>query len=780
MKISQNPTLFNQYAFLFFKRGSKMELTEVVPEYYRNYHLDDFQQQAVLELMRGNSVLVSAPTGVGKTLIADYLIDRAIAKGDRIIYTAPIKALSNQKFKEFKSLYGPERVGIVTGDVVINAEAEICLMTTEIFRNILHQDLPRLAGISHVIFDEIHYLSDEERGTVWEESIIFMPENMRLLGLSATIPNVYELAAWISEIKRHHVSVILKKDRAVPLEHFIFEKHLGAVNLKAIVSYKNQLETREHPYLNNKREWETTHLDLIKFINKQKGLPCLYFVFSRKMCELKAQELSFHKNFLTEAEAGQVEDICDRLIAEYGIANLKTANQAKALLMKGIGYHHAGLLPGLKEIVETLFGMGLIRVMYATETFAVGINYPVRTVCFDSPSKFDGVTFRPMTNLEYFQMAGRAGRRGIDLQGFVYILCDLKNLRPEEYPSTNQNEIEELKSQFNLSYNSVLNLNRNHDQEAIQVILNQNFATFQARNDKRKSEQLLANHTEKLDNLNADLCNDRENTECPLVYFKLRQKLKRQQRRYRFIKGRARTAIANEINELRNHLDLIKPRDCSAAHQKKCEEQIQAWHELNQRVASLQERTAQIVISGRFYEDLHLKTEILEDLDYIKEGVLLPRGDFAAQIYTQELLITELYFSGLFHELDPDQLNALIVAIDYEPRKGEFYPKHLPYDQKPIKTIIRNLVYRYGVDERDAVFHPSLSNLAYQWSQGCSFAELIKDSNIQEGDIVQAFRRGIDILRQIKAACADQDPAFAAKIRDCMDRMDRDIIQVNL
>lgn len=757
-----------------------MAFSEAIPEYYRDYRLDDFQQQAVMELMKGNSVLVSAPTGVGKTLIADYLIDQAIAKGDRIIYTAPIKALSNQKFKEFKALYGAERVGIVTGDVVINSEAEICLMTTEIFRNILHQDLKRLEGISHIIFDEIHYLSDEERGTVWEESIIFMPKEMRLLGLSATIPNVYELAAWISEIKEHHVSVILKKDRAVPLEHFIYEKHVGATDLKTVLNYRHQAEDQPYPFFKDRREWETTHLDLIKYVNKNKGLPCLYFVFSRKMCELKAQELSYHKNFLTEAESGRAEEICDRFIAEYGIANMKTALQAKSLLTKGIGYHHAGLLPGIKEIVETLFGLGLIRVMYATETFAVGINYPVRTVCFDSPSKFDGVTFRPMTNLEYFQMAGRAGRRGIDSQGFVYILCDLKNLRAEEFPSTNQNEIEELKSQFNLSYNSVLNLNRNHDQDSIKVILNQNFATFQARNDKRKSEQLLANHTEKLDNLNANLCSDRENEQCPLVYIKLRQKLKKQQRRYKFIKGRARTSIANEIHDLREHLDQVLPRDCSPQQRKNCEEQIQVWHELNQRVLSLQERTAKIVITGRFYEDLHLKTEILEDLDYMKDGVLLPRGEFASQIYTQELLITELYFSGLFHELDPHQLNALIVAIDYEPRKGEFYPKVIPFDQKPIKTIIRNLVYRYGVDERDAVFHPSLSNLAYRWSQGATFAELIKDSAIQEGDIVQAFRRGIDILRQIKAACAGQDPTFASKIRECMDRMDRDIIQVNL
>lgn len=751
------------------------------PTYYRNYRLDDFQQEAIRELMAGNSVLVSAPTGVGKTLIADYLIDQAIAKGDRVIYTAPIKALSNQKYKEFKQLYGAERVGIVTGDVVINAEADVCLMTTEIFRNILHQDLKRLEGITHIIFDEIHYLSDEDRGTVWEESIIFMPPEMRLLGLSATIPNVHELASWISEIKGHQVSVIIKKKRAVPLEHFIFEKHLGATDLKSVIRYKQELDAKGERSYTERRELETSHLDLIKYIAGQKALPCLYFVFSRRLCEIKAQELGYQRSFLTEAEAAEADAVCERLSNEYGIANLKTTVQARSLLVKGIGYHHAGLLPGVKEMVEALFGMGLVKVMYATETFAVGINYPVRSVCFDSPSKFDGITFRPMTNLEYFQMAGRAGRRGIDLKGSVYILADIRNFRPEEYPSIRQDEIEELKSQFNLSYNSVLNLNRNHESQEIQVILNQNFATFQARNDKRHFEQLLAKNTERLDSLGADLCGEREDPRCPIIYLKLRQKLKKEQRRYRFIRGRAKAAVAAEIEELRNYLAEITPRECPPEKQRHCEQQIQAWEELNQQVASLQERSSQIVISGRFNNDLQLKTEILEDLDYMKDGRLLPRGEFASQIYTQELLVTEFYFSGLFHELDVDQLNALIVGVDYEPRKGEFYPKQLPFEIKPIKTIIRNLIYRYGVDERDARFHPSLSNLAFAWSKGCSFAELLKEAGgVQEGDIVQAFRRGIDILRQIKAACASQDPILAGKLKDCMDRMDRDIIQVNL
>src|SRR5690554_4755919 len=259
---------------------------------FRQYILDDFQIEAIQHLLNGDSVLVSAPTGVGKTLIADYLIEDAIKGGRRVVYTAPIKALSNQKYKEFKRLYGERRVGIITGDVVINAEAEVAIMTTEIFRNILQQDRERLEDISHVIFDEIHYLSDEDRGTVWEESIIFMPESLRLLGLSATIPNARELADWIEEIKGHQVKVVNKKDRAVPLEHFVYHPFTAATTLNHLEKeFKKRLE-RSNGEIEVKRSFdyqktrvraarEVSHKALINYIRKKNGLPCLYFVFSR-------------------------------------------------------------------------------------------------------------------------------------------------------------------------------------------------------------------------------------------------------------------------------------------------------------------------------------------------------------------------------------------------------------------------------------------------------------------------------------------------------------------
>ena len=208
--------------------------TEDMVYEYRGLKLDPFQSEAIAQLELGNSVLISAPTGVGKTLVADYLIEKAFNEKHRIIYTAPIKALSNQKFKEFKRLLGEDNVGIITGDVVVNSTAPVLIMTTEIFRNMLHLNREELSDVSHVIFDEIHFLADEDRGAVWEESIIFMPNKMRFLGLSATIPNAEELAFWIEDIKGHKVSVIKNFKRAVPLRHSMFEKSLGACSLKQL------------------------------------------------------------------------------------------------------------------------------------------------------------------------------------------------------------------------------------------------------------------------------------------------------------------------------------------------------------------------------------------------------------------------------------------------------------------------------------------------------------------------------------------------------------------
>ena len=377
---------------------------------FRQYKLDDFQYEAVCRLLEGHSVLVSAPTGVGKTLIADYLIEEAIAKGDRIIYTAPIKALSNQKFKEFKALYGEERVGIITGDVVIRPEADVTLMTTEIFRNILHQDPGRLAGISHVIFDEIHYLSDEDRGTVWEESIIFMPEGMRLLGLSATIPNARELADWISEIKGHRVVVITKLERAVPLEHYVYTRRTGPTTLKELVRAEEERRKREEKARKNgRRDFAASARDyppgLVRTVVKAHGLPCLYFVFSRRMCEEKAWA-GPGRDFLKPEEketagrssirwSGPLQTLADHgACEESAVERMPSTTPASCRPIRRLWRHCLG---------RTWSGNVCHR------NFAVGINYPF-VPSFDAPTKWDGVTFRPMIRWNTSKWPGeRAG-----------------------------------------------------------------------------------------------------------------------------------------------------------------------------------------------------------------------------------------------------------------------------------------------------------------------------------------------------------------------------------
>ena len=327
---------------------------------FRGFILDDFQKEAINHLLQGSSVLVSAPTGVGKTLIADYLIEEAVKEQRRVVYTAPIKALSNQKFKEFKEWHGAEKIGIITGDVVIQPDAEIIIMTTEIFRNILHQEQERLAGFSHVIFDEIHYLSDEERGTVWEESIIFMPDNLRLLGLSATIPNASELAAWIQEIKGHPVKVVYKQDRVVPLEHYVYHPLTGPASFGHLkkVWQKQKKREAEHgsPPGGARTRNGPDHKELVKAIRRRNGLPALYFIFSRQQCEVKAQELSERFDFLTKDEKERVQEILDRAAKQYNLEKWPTLHRLQPVFLRGIAFHHAGLLPALKRSWRPFLG----------------------------------------------------------------------------------------------------------------------------------------------------------------------------------------------------------------------------------------------------------------------------------------------------------------------------------------------------------------------------------------------------------------------------------------
>ncbi|MBI5416804.1 DEAD/DEAH box helicase, partial [Candidatus Poribacteria bacterium] len=377
---------------------------------------DRFQLEAINYINQGYSVIVSAPTGAGKTIIAEFVIHKCLTQNEKIIYTAPIKALSNQKFRDFQKIY-PDRIGILTGDVSINPDAAVLIMTTEIFRNKVLEDPKLLESYKWIVFDEVHYLDDIERGTVWEESIIFLPSHIRILALSATIPNIDELASWINSIHKTQLKVVKEDMRPVPL-HFFFQCYGKLVdNLDNL--NKIMFGSRKH-FINKK--YIDVNINkissLIEYMKKNNKLPCIYFTFNRRRCEELANMMSTC-NFLSPKEETQIIQLFDSLCNKFDLTREKSSDFLFPLIKNGIAYHHAGMLPTLKEVIERLFTSGLLKVIFTTETFALGINMPARSVVFDDLCKNYGNRWQALKTRDFYQMAGRAGRRGIDNEGFV-------------------------------------------------------------------------------------------------------------------------------------------------------------------------------------------------------------------------------------------------------------------------------------------------------------------------------------------------------------------------
>ncbi|MGB2706322.1 MAG: DEAD/DEAH box helicase [Candidatus Omnitrophota bacterium] len=421
---------------------------------------DPFQQQAIDYIKGGNSVIVSAPTGAGKTVIAEYVINDCLEKGTKAVYTAPIKALSNQKFREFQSGF-PGKIGILTGDVSINPHAPILIMTTEIFRNQVLEESAGLEEYSWIIFDEIHYLDDYERGTVWEESLIFLPKHMKMLALSATIPNIDEFADWIHSIHKLPLKIVKEEKRPVPL-HFFYQCQGEIVDNLNKVS-RLEAGIKKFDYYKGRRFPRKEHLKpnrpttLINHLFQNDRLPCIYFSFGRRRCEYLAEEIRGF-DFLNAEEKVKILDLFNELCEKFDLAGEKTAQMIFPLIERGIAYHHAGMLPTLKEVVERLFTSRLIKVIFTTETFALGINMPARTVIFDELRKFYGRFHANLRTRDFYQMAGRAGRRGIDVEGFVYSRVNPHFIPFQELKRIIYGEPEKVRSRFNASYATILNL----------------------------------------------------------------------------------------------------------------------------------------------------------------------------------------------------------------------------------------------------------------------------------------------------------------------------------
>jgi ATP-dependent RNA helicase HelY len=535
-----------------FRSGRRHPVLADFRSHY-DFGLDDFQVRACEEVEDGRGVLVAAPTGSGKTIVGEFAIHLALAGGRKAFYTTPIKALSNQKYADLVRRYGPEQVGLLTGDNVVNSEAPVVVMTTEVLRNMLYAGSRTLLGLGFVVMDEVHYLADRMRGAVWEEVIIHLPDSVSLISLSATVSNAEEFGEWLETVRGETITIVEER-RPVPLfQHVMVGKRLhdlfadsdvdaraGFVKEGAPVNGEllriarddwasNRVRDRRSPkdrggqgaksgrggrrggpgerrqVGNGRRVWMPSRVDVIDRLDRDRLLPAIVFIFSRIGCDAAVQQCLDANLRLTTPEeratiAAYVEEHCRHLPDE----DLQVLGYHEFLdaLTRGIAAHHAGMLPTFKEIVEELYRRGLITCVFATETLALGINMPARTVVIEKLTKWNGETHADITPGEYTQLTGRAGRRGLDVEGHGVVLWQ-PGTDPRQLAGLASTRTYPLRSSFRPSYNMAVNLVHQFGRERSRELLEQSFAQFQA--DKavvglarqlRKSEDALEGYRE--------------------------------------------------------------------------------------------------------------------------------------------------------------------------------------------------------------------------------------------------------------------------------------------
>ncbi|MGA0067488.1 MAG: DEAD/DEAH box helicase, partial [Candidatus Nanopelagicales bacterium] len=458
------------------------------------FGLDDFQRRGCLALARGRSVLVAAPTGAGKTVVGEFAVHEALRTARKCFYTTPIKALSNQKFHDLVARYGAERVGLLTGDNSINGEAPVVVMTTEVLRNMIYAGSSTIEQLGYVVMDEVHYLADRARGPVWEEVIIHLPEGIQLAALSATVSNAEEFGEWLATV-RGETEVIVDEHRPVPLwqqvmvgerllDLFVDDEH-HRVNPEILRIARESERWTDHrrrgrrPSRDRLTPWRT---DVVKELHDDHLLPGITFIFSRAGCDAAVQQcLSSGLMLTTPQERREIERIVESRTADLphedlGVLGYDTWREG---LRRGIAAHHAGLLPLFKEVVESLFQQGLIKMVFATETLALGINMPARTVVLEKLVKWNGENHVNITAGEYTQLTGRAGRRGIDVEGHAVVVWH-PGLDPEALAGLASTRTYPLRSSFRPSYNMAVSLIRRMGRTEARDILETSFAQFQA------------------------------------------------------------------------------------------------------------------------------------------------------------------------------------------------------------------------------------------------------------------------------------------------------------
>ncbi len=518
------------------------------------FALDDFQQRACQALENGHGVLVCAPTGAGKTVVGEFAVHLALAAGRKCFYTTPIKALSNQKHNDLVARYGPERIGLLTGDQSINGDADVVVMTTEVLRNMLYANSPALHGLSHVVMDEVHFLADRMRGAVWEEVILHLPDDVRLVSLSATVSNAEEFGGWIQTV-RGDTTVVVDEHRPVPLwQHVMVGKRLfDLFDYRASEAANAGRDLLVDPellrHITNRREadrladWQPrgrnrgrpsiyrppSRPDVIGTLDREGLLPAITFVFSRVGCDAAVKQcLRSSLRLTSDEERVRIAEIIDRRTADLNEADLVVLDyhEWREGLLRGLAAHHAGMLPIFRHTVEELFTAGLVKAVFATETLALGINMPARTVLLERLVKFNGEQHMPLTPGEYTQLTGRAGRRGIDVEGHAVVLWN-PDIDPAEVAGLASTRTFPLRSSFAPTYNMTINLVNQMGPTQAHKLLESSFAQYQA----DRSVVGLVRGVERGERLQNEIAGELGGHDAPMLdYVRLRLQISERER----------------------------------------------------------------------------------------------------------------------------------------------------------------------------------------------------------------------------------------------------------
>ena len=756
------------------------------------FELDEFQKKACEYIDDGKSVVVCAPTGAGKTVIAQHAIHRALEQGKRIFYTTPLKALSNQKYYDFGEKYGVDKVGLLTGDTSINRNAQIVVMTTEVFRNMLYGTnfgavADNMKEVQYVVLDEVHYMNDEQRGTVWEESIIYCPVNVQIIALSATVANADELTDWINSV--HSRTELVDTDfRPVPLKFYYFDSS-QPTKLLPLLTPSGQLNKKIKPEkrlygkkFQNKRSFVK---DIVRNLKENDMLPAIYFTFSRKKCDEQMEKCA-SLELITKGEQAQIKQFVDEYIAEN--PHLYN-NKHLEYLYNGVASHHAGLLPAWKNLVEKLFQKGLIKVVFATETLAAGINMPARSTVISSTSKRTDSGHRMLTASEFLQMSGRAGRRGMDEVGYV-VIVGTQFQSPEEVAELVLSDANPLESRFSPSYSMVLNLLQRFSLDEAKELILKSFGYFSA----GSRLQPLLKLREQLENDISSrnfICPNRLSDKELFEYDKLRHLYVQNRQTYKKICKQERSKnrplsqeaiqFGKETKALLNKMHGYPCDNCKLY--KKHSKNVEIISRFSVRLSKLDkeiERQRDI-----FWNKFLSHRSVLIDLGYLLDDYPTSKGVTTSQIRSEnELFIAEIIFSNVLENLTPAQLAAVICAITTEDLRIDI--PYLPISEPVRKTLnqIRNIrrklekvQNRYLVDA-PMYINPYFSSLIELWVEGAEWQTITEQIDMGEGDIVRSFKRVVDVLRQFTTIANVPEPlVFTA--RDAIEKILREPVDVD-